>query len=258
MKKQKIKRFVRQRWKNIAAHTFAFCADNNPEELHKLRVEIKKLNLAFELLNFCAGEKNNAFSKPPLKQLFKQAGVIRTSHINLQLLAAYKIQNELLTTKQTTTAIAETVPFCDKKNFYIQQIKKRKKKYLHQIPKIKKQCITDFCEQSTTLLKDIFSKPLRPEELHESRKMLKKLLYLQAIVSKNTWRQFGLNVLYIDKLQNLIGEWHDSVVAIELISSIADGELLLADAKKQNEILFNSIAAQATNFNAQPITTGNE
>lgn len=47
--------------------------------------------------------------------------------------------------------------------------------------------------------------------LHEARKQIKRMLYLREWLPSKYRKALGLNMDYLDELQNLIGLWHDQV-----------------------------------------------
>ena len=57
-----------------------------PEIFHELRVEIKKLNALFDLINFCATDFKRKKSFAPFKLLFQQAGKIRALQVEEEIL----------------------------------------------------------------------------------------------------------------------------------------------------------------------------
>ena len=61
-----------------------------PEQLHKVRVELKKIRTLFNFLGF-GSKKFNAYKNyKPLKHIFKKAGRIRDADVLHQLFKEYK------------------------------------------------------------------------------------------------------------------------------------------------------------------------
>jgi CHAD domain-containing protein len=52
------------------------------------------------------------------------------------------------------------------------------------------------------------------DALHEARKRIKTLLYVQKLLPAAITALVRLNTDYLDRLQEAIGQWHDAVVAI--------------------------------------------
>ena len=57
-----------------------------PETFHDLRVQIKKLNALFHLVNFCAKDFKRKESFEPFKLIFKQAGKIRALQVEEEII----------------------------------------------------------------------------------------------------------------------------------------------------------------------------
>ena len=57
LKKERLVHFVDKRCRQIAARLVAYCATGEGEELHQLRVEVKKINALVHLLQNSASEK---------------------------------------------------------------------------------------------------------------------------------------------------------------------------------------------------------
>lgn len=61
---------------------------------------------------------------------------------------------------------------------------------------------------------------------------------------------------YLDKLQTLIGDWHDNVLALELFSSIGfHSKPIISKIKSQNTRLKRSITTLAQDFERKAILT---
>jgi CHAD domain-containing protein len=52
------------------------------------------------------------------------------------------------------------------------------------------------------------------DELHQARKKIKTMLYVQKILPPEITERVRLNTDYLDQLQEAIGQWHDVVVAV--------------------------------------------
>jgi CHAD domain-containing protein len=61
-------------------------------------------------------------------------------------------------------------------------------------------------------LKNIFKTPLDPGMLHEGRKQIKHILYIQELISPPLKKKIRVHFKNLDELQSLIGKWHDSMV----------------------------------------------
>src|SRR5436190_5709311 len=81
LKKSKQIDHFNTRCKSIIVHLNTFCDKKNPEELHHLRISIKKIKT---LLRMNPGKKTERDLKK-LNILFDDAGQVRTANVNLKL-----------------------------------------------------------------------------------------------------------------------------------------------------------------------------
>src|SRR5665213_3812375 len=90
---QQQKKYFKKRWKLLFSHLRAFSEFGDTEELHRVRVEIKKMKALFSLVK--NKSRANKFKKhfKPVQKLFEQAGKIRTAQVNLELLDHFHISN---------------------------------------------------------------------------------------------------------------------------------------------------------------------
>ena len=100
MKRKKEVRLLKKRQLKIIKHFRAFISSKHQDELHRFRVEIKKMKSLISL--FSAASNNSALLKKikPLKKIFKQAGVIRDAFIHLELVKQYHLTQPELENEQ--------------------------------------------------------------------------------------------------------------------------------------------------------------
>jgi CHAD domain-containing protein len=155
-------------------------ASYKPETFHKLRVEIKKINAVFELVNFC--EKNFKRKKTfkPFKDLFKKAAAVRDLQVELALLRKYKIaflNNSYA--KELTNNLKQA-----KEKFH----KAINEKLLHQLDECSKEAynavsqlnnkdVNQYFKKTAGEINSLLQKKLKPEQLHGLRKKLKTFYY---------------------------------------------------------------------------------
>src|SRR5436190_20764312 len=60
-----------------------------PETFHKLRVEIKKLNALFDLIDFCSKDFKRKKTFRPYHKIFRQAGKVRELQIEETIVQNY-------------------------------------------------------------------------------------------------------------------------------------------------------------------------
>jgi CHAD domain-containing protein len=94
------------------------------------------------------------------------------------------------------------------------------------------------------------------DELHATRKHIKTLMYNRKIAHDALDGKLQISNDYLDKLQTLIGEWHDNVLAMELFSSAGfNSKPVITKIKSQNTRLKRLITALAHDFERKAILT---
>ena len=98
-KKQEIKYFHKE-WKQMNNHLEAFLATGDQEQLHKFRVQIKKLRAMLNLVEHTSHQPRLLREFKPVRKIFKYAGNIRDAYTNLLLSERYQLKNEAFETGQ--------------------------------------------------------------------------------------------------------------------------------------------------------------
>jgi len=225
-----------------------FCLNKDPEELHKMRVEIKKLK-AFTTFAKRLTKEDLAKHIEPVIKTFKLAGQVRTAQLNLQMIKKYRVKDTAFRKEQQTifkTASAEFIASAEENNNKIYKSCNKLHHYCHEIGTKK---ILNFYKKEISSLSSFFKKDFDEAKLHGCRKKIKLLLYAESLLKKSTREKLRLNSTYLDELQNAIGEWHDTVILIDLFASrdLTDKETLKRLAKKREALLWK-VRAQAEKF----------
>jgi CHAD domain-containing protein len=201
-----------ERWRHIRQSLKE--ASENPDvaTVHHARVEIKKLTALYEFLEYC-GDGECVRALHPLHRVFKLLGRLRDHSNSVDLCHEFKMD----------TAVIE------KRNASLRKIHKQIKVQLEKhkgtFRKIKhtysKQCRhTDsvkwkkYLTEKYVEVRTMTSSPTA-EHLHHARKCIKYLLY-NAQLSGGTAKTIK-NAEALDKLQDLLGRWHDLVVFHEAL-----------------------------------------
>lgn len=248
MKKRKAKKQLSKPWKNMKRHFEKFVDTQDAEALHQFRVQVKKIRSALTLLE--SGRKNNDLLKTfkPVKKIFKSAGIIRDAYLHQQQGKEHHITQPEFVQIQAQLEQKETEKLLHKssKHLYtIQKIKKKLKDKIHTIsPNDIKAFYLDYLQQTQQLLQqNTFT-----ETLHDGRKMLKHLMYNQHTVEdSNTEKDLHLNFDYIDQLQDLLGQWHDTKLALSFFKEKLDAKELQSMEEKEAR-LQTQITEQAKDF----------
>ena len=188
--------------------------------IHKIRVEIKKINSLFHLLEFCSNDFNRKSSFKPYKKIFQMAGKIRDIQLEEDLLKkkdalndyfkvlkeqkhSYQISFNLIVQKQVKKIMS-----VDQETDYFSLADSKK--------------ISRYIKSMQIQLEHIFHQShLQSSQIHSLRKVLKEIGYNAE----------GLNLrrgetLSNDKLTTLIGKWHDNLILTgQLNLALSDRDL---------------------------------
>jgi CHAD domain-containing protein len=249
MRKKEEVNYLHKEWKQMDNHLEAFLETGDQEELHKFRVQIKKLRAMLNLFENASHKQQLLKKFKPVRKIFKYAGHIRDAHTNLLLGERYKLQNKIFESGQQKIIADGIVEFKSQGKKYLKNLKNSYKLLKKDLPKVTDASIADFYknqleEIATRLQGDNFE-----EEMHDSRKLIKILVYNQKMADKALNGSLGLNAGYLDKLQKAIGDWHDNIVAAELFSSPELNDLpVVKKINKKNAGVRLNIKKLANNF----------
>ncbi len=226
-----------------------------PETFHSLRVEIKKMNALFDLLNYCSKKfkrKKNYYS---FKLIFKQAGRIRELQIeqsllaeqpNSHLLQAYYNHLKKLETKELKRFFAIA-----NKSFVV-KFRKKYRKIIPLLTQASKKKVNRYMDKKRREIKKLMCKTkFKKTQMHTFRKRLKTYQYNEKILSCESQNQSLQNK---NILSDLLGEWHDYEVVINhLKKGIKSNKTISSETKQlqvtkalltsKRELLFDKINA---------------
>ncbi len=192
-----------------------------PDTFHQLRVEIKKLDALFELIDFCAGKfKKNKTSKP-FRRIFNQAGKVRELQVEEDILKNYFIDRSL----QDYRNSIRRIKLKERKIFFSilnedlkEELKKSYRKTLHFTEEINKKKAGYFLKQEEKKIKKLLIQGnLSNARIHELRKLLKRHFYVRkSLQLADRPKFFNKNAAFL----TLSGEWHDYQKTIEHLNKV--------------------------------------
>ncbi len=196
----------------------AFLETGDQEELHKFRVQIKKLRAMLLLFENTSNENGLLKNFKPVRKIFKHAGNIRDAHTNLELSERYKLKNERFETSQQKIIEDGTNEFRSMGDEFIKDIKTAHKKLKKQLPKVVDSQIAAYYKNQLEQIASNFTVSGFTEDMHTNRKLIKILVYNHKLAGHALDGKIPFNVDYLDKLQETIGKWHDNLLAEQLFS----------------------------------------
>ena len=214
------------------------------EDLHQLRVSIKKIKAILLMLDKLEG--NFGFDKTfaPYKILFKQLAPIRN-----EMLQAEKTKNEPVSTQQKNKHRLRIAAYNKKLKQaapgYLKSITEKLPETLQYLSKVKHKDIYPYCKKLLRKIKANWKDIKTDDELHKYRKQLKQLLYCSSLLTSKQKDKLLSSKEHkrIDKLQDEIGQWHDNIL---LLTEIEKGTFKVSPTfqqtiKKETELMIKEI-----------------
>ena len=180
------------------------------EDYHKLRVDIKKLKALMNFVEFCCGDFKQKKILKPLKKIFKQSGKVREFQLEKSILDSYRQFFSLkgYMAKLNSRIKKEQKKFSDTLN---KKLQKNVRKNLDETHSFLHK--TEKCEMGIYIKNEnekihslIMREPLKAEQVHELRKLLKTDYYTRKSMGlpagENDLRKEG-------SFLDLLGKWHD-------------------------------------------------
>jgi CHAD domain-containing protein len=210
MKENLLYYHVSNHLKSIEKHLAAYSKNGKPKHLHLLRLDIK---VAKALFSFAEDLYNEPYSAIELKSVFQKTGEIR----EIQIISSSKHLPEKL--------IRELKK---KENFLKKQLRRDIPKYVKFIESFRKGVILPSDLPDKQMIKVYFEKEFMKanqdfqnqdrEGLHQFRKSIKKMMFVYDVLPKKLRKEIDLNERHINKLQEKVGNWHDTYCSIEFLS----------------------------------------
>ena len=246
--RNKLEIFFRKKCDDIITSLNEFCESGNQEEIHKMRVEFKKLKALISLVNECSKNSHFEGEYRAAKIVYRRAGVVRDAYISKQFHEAVIVSKNDAENNYLEAASAE---FCRKKDIHLNVITEWKSITGKRFENIENHCVISFYRKHLERLAQSFFL-LEEEEIHECRKIIKRLLYLYPLVPPAVKNKLKININYLDALQEEIGKWHDTIVSKShySVSAKPDSKYLKRLEKEQNSRL-GSIKLLVRNFDSK-------
>jgi CHAD domain-containing protein len=217
----RLHKFLRKRCHDIRRHVKDYCVRQDPEALHLLRVEVKKLKaLAYLLQN---GTQHHHLQISGLKKVYRLAGEIRTVEVNKKILEELELENKEFEEEQQQTLKDASEAFCQHASRYQHNIHRVEHHLEKNLEPIRSEKVRTFFQQGIEKLALFFSAAVMDvDALHSARKEVKNLMYLHALLPASLSASLGLDTTYLDNLQTRLGNWHDKVVTLSLLKTMDD------------------------------------
>lgn len=231
-----LKIYFKKRYKKIVTLLGKQQESYEPKTFHKLRVEIKKLNALFDLLDCCA--KNFKRNKPfrPYQKIFKQAGRIREIQIERTILEEHFTENPpieyynyLLNLQQNEQKLFFDII----EEFFWENHKKHNRKTAKLITKTNKEKVKKYLDNQRITIKKLLQKnKLKKKQIHNLRRKLK--VYRYNLGSLKFTKRHKKN-FKTDNFSELLGKWHDYRVIIRNLKKNIASDIVNTEEQQQLE-----------------------
>jgi CHAD domain-containing protein len=249
LKKEKQYKYFDKRWEALLAYLNAFSQNQAPEDIHDLRVEIKKIYALLTLAEKCLSNIKFSDYVKPVKKIFIEAGSIRDAQINLQLISSYGNTNEVYEKRQHELIKRLEKRFCSSIYTHIRSIKRPHTIIRKSLTDIKNDCIQEFYKKQIRKIEQALSDLANKKGLHKCRKRIKKMIYISSMLDSALKKKLNLNFDYLHKLEDAISKWHDSVITIDVLRNTTFvKKLLLTKLENQCKKFIRRISILSRNF----------
>ncbi len=198
-------------------------AEYSISTFHKLRVEIKKLNALFDLINYCSKDFKHKKKFKPFKEIFRQAGKVRELHLeDLMLNKYYSIKSlkDYRNSLKNLRLQEQEIFFSMINKYFVAILKKKYKIIIPLVSKISKKKASSYIEKKRNSIQKLLSKSsLKTQDVHELRKQIKLLSFNRKSLSLKEKNNPDSNQ---ELLSNLLGKWHDCQVIINHLNKTTD------------------------------------
>lgn len=251
--------YFKGEWTGLRSHLKAFDKKGKQEDLHRFRVQVKKLRAFLVLADSGLAVGQLQKELKPVRKLFKAAGNIRNAYINLELIKLFQPSFTEIMEDQRSLMKRSAHDFRAGADKHLQRLRGAQRKLKKAIPKLNDVHIEFYYRQQLEQIAVCLAPPYADTSLHACRKQLKMLIYNYKLVKPVLNQPF--NEPYLDEVQNIIGEWHDKQVAIDLFSTGGAENDGLVDVlkkeksrlKRQLTVLVKDFYAKATTVNELPL-----
>ena len=221
------------------------------DTIHRLRLEIKKLNAFLHLISFCSDDFKRKKTFNPFKKLFRQAGKVRELQLEKKILKKYQIDNLLNDYSDGLNKLraVEKETFCSMaKGKRALKLKGKFHDIIRFISRVDGIKAAEYLAEYKCLFDELQTQQsLVPHQVHQIRKWLKEVHYCCKILSIKPQNIPVLNKSY---LPSHLGKWHDYDIIINHIKiMIQNGKVNFREIASLDDIIEKLFSERDTLFN---------
>lgn len=210
-----LEHFTIKNIKRLQSLLKSFPSGKEKEELHQMRLQIKKIKALLQLIHFNNKEFRTHKHFIPFRAIFREAGTIRDTGIRKEQLEHYT-QIHAPFFRSPDLALRK---FKKDKHGHIKAVRKQHKIILGEIRDVKSRTYSLYLYKKNKELNTLLSDGITQKDLHGLRKLIKEIIYLTSIKKKKS----KIDPFLIESAE-LIGNWHDKKILIPWIRTHAGKE----------------------------------
>ncbi len=196
----------------------AYAKRKSAENLHQLRVSIKRVRALLKMLNKLERRFEYHKNFSPYRNIFRKAGAIREESLHVEKLKEDETHKPKPTSeKNIDKLIGELVKSIPT---YLKGMVKVQAGILEGFDKLDQKEILPYCSKLFNHLENKWGKLQTEDDLHAFRKRLKHFIYCSNLLTETEKAGVasGKKFKSLDELQDIIGKWHDNVLLLNKIS----------------------------------------
>jgi CHAD domain-containing protein len=240
------KYYLRQQ-SNIEDYLMQCVAHAEPEAVHQLRLCIKKLR-AFNILAMNTGlriQQEHMQQNFSMKKMFKLAGQIRDTQVQIQMLDAYEQKVSVVfpefsdwLLKREKKRISKLCDQAGKRVAHVttyNELQAMQPFYTELNDKLMTDAAVDLLNRMYTKAQKLSTGYISNENLHSIRKIAKQLKYILNILI-SCYPEFYFDRIPISALREIdvvAGHWHDHLLRIDLLGTWNKKMQVIDDQTKQ-------------------------
>lgn len=215
LSRKKQKKYLTKKERDLLVQLRAYSESGDADALHRLRLDVKKVKAFVQMVRACSDKKMSGGVSRDfdlLKKMFRQAGKVRDAGNAIKLLEQLHSVPAAFTAEQDELRVSAADEFRQQAGKYRKKGKKAGRRLLEDVNAIRTACIRDWYGGQLIRIGVLLT--ASGDELHEARKKIKELLYVEKLLPSGLVEELRLDDGYLDKLQEVIGQWHDMAVIV--------------------------------------------
>lgn len=208
---KRFKNFARNHLQTLKLHLEAYGHHPDPELVHEIRVEVKKIKAVLQVIAGCSRKKFKAHRQfIPFRAVFRNMDAMRQSDVFNAILSNYP--GEKIDLPQTDGH--ESNDYESKLPRFMHDIDERTKKINAFLGKVHKKDLLRYLKHVQKEIRAKLYPQLSSKDIHKTRKSIKTVLYISQAVHRLGKRR----ITFYDRLQESIGTLHDKQLLLNVMS----------------------------------------